>query len=82
MYEKGKLTERQMAMIHRVLNVMRERGRITDQELTVAHSENIVFHREGDPLPAPRAPVVRQTRYLGEFSNSESDDPQEIKDIY
>ena len=82
MYEKGKLSERQLAMLHRVLRVMRERNRITDQELSIALAEPLVFHREGDPLPESRPPVVRNTHPFNVISDNNENKIEETNDVY
>jgi hypothetical protein len=59
-YEKGQVTQRQMALFHRVLRTMHERHRLSDAELAEALSSEIVFYKEGSPLPPPRPPVDRR----------------------
>lgn len=73
-FEKGKLSARQISMLHRVLHVMRERGRITDQELAQAQNETIVFHHQGEPLPEPRPGAIRSRQIIPRYSFSGEED--------
>ncbi|MDD5306264.1 MAG: transglycosylase domain-containing protein [Deltaproteobacteria bacterium] len=58
-YVRGEVSERQMAALHKVLDTMAARKRLTPEELAEARKETIVFHREGEPLPEARPPVTR-----------------------
>lgn len=53
-YERGKVGEKQLKMLRRVMKTMHDRGRLTDTEFTEALSQEIVFHKQGFPLPEPR----------------------------
>ena len=82
MYEKGELSQRQLTMLQRVLKVMKERNRISGQEYTAALEQTIEFHHEGDPLPEPRSPLVRQARPYAELSDGESEASLEMEETY
>jgi hypothetical protein len=58
-YELGEVSERRMAVLHKVMRTMFERGRISAAELEEGLSQKIDFYREGEPLPEPRAQVPR-----------------------
>ncbi len=58
-YERGKVSKRELASLHRVLLRMLERNRLTKQEYDQALTQEIVFFKEGDPWPSQRRPVVR-----------------------
>lgn len=58
-YDLGRVEERGMGMLRRVLRSMRERRRISEAEYQQALGETLVFHREAQPLPAPRLDSLR-----------------------
>ncbi|MCP4603927.1 MAG: transglycosylase domain-containing protein [Proteobacteria bacterium] len=58
-YVRGKISDRQVTNLHRVLETMKKRERITEAELAEALKQEIKFHKEGDPIPEPRPPVKR-----------------------
>ena len=76
-YEKGEVTPRQMALFHRVLKTMHERKRLNDGELAAALSQEIVFHREGTPLPPPRSPLNRPLSTLDDLTDDALPPPDE-----
>ena len=53
-YERGKVGEKQLKMLRRVMKTMHDRKRLTDSELAEGLSQEIVFHKDGFPLPEPR----------------------------
>lgn len=53
-YERGKVGEKQLRILRRVMKTMHDRRRLTDVELTEGLSQAIVFHKQGYPLPEPR----------------------------
>jgi hypothetical protein len=53
-YKRGKLSDRQWAMLRRVMKTMRDRNRLTDTELAEGLNQTIEFYKQGSPLPAPR----------------------------
>jgi hypothetical protein len=61
-YEAGAVSAKQMSALQRVLKTMHDRNRLTDAEYTAALGEQIVFHREGEPFPAPREAAYHQLK--------------------
>ncbi len=55
-YERNKVSERKMKSLRRTLRTMKERLRITERDYAEAIKQEIVFYREGDPMPEPRTP--------------------------
>ena len=58
-YAQGEVSERRMGALHKVMQTMFERGRITQAELKEGLGEKIDFYREGEPLPEPRPRIER-----------------------
>jgi len=58
-YNQGKLSDRKIKSLHRVMEVMKKRDKITNSEYQIGLREEIVFYKEGDPIPAPRDPVYK-----------------------
>jgi hypothetical protein len=59
--KRGTLSARTMASLHRVMSIMHRRGHISDGELRIGKEQQLVFYREGDPLPEPRYAIRRDT---------------------
>jgi hypothetical protein len=78
-YVRGEISERKLASLHKVMRTMRARGRITEAELQEGLKQEIVFHREGDPVPEPRAPIEHEgmpyVPQVDEYGESYQDDP-------
>ena len=53
-YVRGAVSTKLTAQLHRVLRTMRDRKRLTADELAEAMTEQIVFYKNGMPLPEPR----------------------------
>ncbi|MCU0662868.1 MAG: transglycosylase domain-containing protein [Myxococcota bacterium] len=58
-YEAGRVGERTVATLTKVLRTMRDRRRLSEAEYQGALSEALVFHKEGEPLPMPRPEYLR-----------------------
>lgn len=58
-WENGKLSERKLKSLQRVMATMTKRKRITGAEYQEGLRQNITFYKEGMPLPEPRIPVHR-----------------------
>ncbi|MBN2717742.1 MAG: transglycosylase domain-containing protein [Deltaproteobacteria bacterium] len=69
------LGEKKTKSLHRVLETMRKRKRITEAEYNEALGQTISFYKEGMPLPEPRIPVQRH--YSGGNKYYEEDVPVE-----
>ncbi|MBN2528123.1 MAG: penicillin-binding protein [Deltaproteobacteria bacterium] len=66
------LGERKLKSLHRVLDIMRKRKRITEAEYNEGLREKIAFYKEHMPLPEPRLPVQRS--WAGGGDSFEEDD--------
>ncbi len=53
-YERGNVSVKHMAQLHRLLKTMRDRKRLTELEYQDAIEDSIIFHKKGNPLPPPR----------------------------
>jgi hypothetical protein len=78
-YERGEVSERKMTSLHRVMRTMRARGRITEAELQEGLAQAIEFHREGEPLPAPRLPPERDGFRLSPSGDYGDYEPEETE---
>ena len=52
--KEGGVSKKKMASLHRVMQVMFERHRISDAEYRLGLEQELAFYNEGDPLPEPR----------------------------
>ncbi len=57
LYEKGTLPESWVKNLQALMQIARKTEKISDAELKEGLGETIVFHKEGDPPPPPRAPI-------------------------
>jgi len=53
-YTKGRVSEKWLSVLHNVLRIMKKRGYLNEYELIDALERELVFYKEGDPLPEPR----------------------------
>jgi hypothetical protein len=58
-YAQGEVSERRMGALHKVMQTMLDRGRISQAEYREGLAEKIDFYREGEPLPEPRPRILR-----------------------
>ncbi|MBN2801574.1 MAG: transglycosylase domain-containing protein [Deltaproteobacteria bacterium] len=77
-YKKNIVTPQKMASIHRVMETMLARGKISKAEYRLGLDEEIKFYHEGDPLPEPRdvAELNQGGRDLSIPLNMYEDDPE------
>lgn len=61
-YENGTVSAKLLSQLHRVLRTMHERERLSDAELQESLGQRIVFHKENEPLPEPRATPDHQLK--------------------
>jgi hypothetical protein len=82
-YVAGTVNDRTMSMLRKVLRVMRVRRRLSDFELQTALGETLVFHRQGDPLPALSHEYLRGiSDIVGSPVIAEEQDDEEQDDQY
>lgn len=64
MRDKGTVSEGWMRHLQSLFEIANKHGKITDAELSEAMTQQIVFHRDGEPKPEPRKPIpgVRRDR--------------------
>lgn len=78
-YVKGEVSERKLASLHKVMQTMRARGRITEAELQEGLKQELEFHHPGDPLPEPREPIEHEGLALvpddAEYGETEVEEP-------
>lgn len=57
-WEKGELPASWVRNIHQLMDVAEKNGKISRKELEEGMTETVLFHKEGDPPPAPRPPIT------------------------
>jgi len=58
-WDKGQVSERWMNYIQALMQIAEKNGNVTQDELDVGLTQPIVFHKPGQPMPEPRAPIRR-----------------------
>jgi len=76
-YENGRVSDRRMKSLHKVLEIMLSRKYITLAEYREALEQPLLFYREGAPLPEPRTLTMHAGTGISNLKDS-SDNQQEI----